>query len=109
MKDEVAVVFRALADPHRLALLERLDPNEPVSVGKLLEGLSMSRQGGRKHLQVLSEANIVLLEPKGREVMVRVNSDAITLSIKYLRAVEQSWARRLQRLKKLAEREDLQI
>ncbi|MET9365281.1 metalloregulator ArsR/SmtB family transcription factor [Streptomyces sp. NPDC006632] len=60
-------VFRALADPSRRRLLDRLRARDGQTLGDLREGLAMSRQAVSKHLAVLEAAGLVASERRGRE------------------------------------------
>jgi DNA-binding transcriptional ArsR family regulator len=60
-------VFKALADPHRRWLLDRLRERNGQTLGQLCEGLAMSRQAVSKHLAVLEGANLVVAVRRGRE------------------------------------------
>ncbi len=60
-------VFRALADPARRRLLDRLRARNGQTLGELCEGESMTRQAVTKHLAVLEAANLVATERRGRE------------------------------------------
>lgn len=60
-------VFRALADPSRRRLLDRLRKKSGQTLGQLCEGLAMSRQAVSKHLAVLEAANLVICRRYGRE------------------------------------------
>ncbi len=66
-------VFKALADPSRRALLDRLNAESGQTLGRLCEGLDMSRQAVSKHLDVLERANLVLTVRKGREKLHYLN------------------------------------
>jgi DNA-binding transcriptional ArsR family regulator len=56
--EPVAVdVFRALADPSRRHLLDRLNARNGQSLRELSGGLDMTRQSVSKHLAILEEAN----------------------------------------------------
>jgi DNA-binding transcriptional ArsR family regulator len=60
-------VFRALADPTRRALLDRLYGNDGQTLNELCENFpEMTRFGVMKHLAVLEEANLVLTAREGR-------------------------------------------
>jgi DNA-binding transcriptional ArsR family regulator len=60
-------VFRALADPSRRALLDRLADTDGLNLGELCEVLpEMTRFGVMKHLRVLEQANLVVSERLGR-------------------------------------------
>ncbi|RYG31212.1 ArsR family transcriptional regulator, partial [bacterium] len=57
----VSEVFRALGDPVRLSMVQRLTRRGPWTLGTVSEGLGVTRQGARKHLQVLADAKLVAL------------------------------------------------
>ncbi len=60
-------VFKALADPTRRHLLDRLFESDGRTLGQLEEGLEMTRFGVMKHLRVLEEAGLVVTRRAGRE------------------------------------------
>ena len=60
-------VFKALADPSRRLLLDRLFSENGQTLGSLCERLEMSRQAVTKHLNVLEAANLVVVRWHGRE------------------------------------------
>lgn len=66
-KDPLSVIFGALADPTRRAILARL-ANGPASVGELAEPFEMSGPAISKHLRVLERAGLVT---RGREAQWR--------------------------------------
>jgi len=66
-------VFRALADPSRRALLDRLFARNGQTLGELTEGLAMSRQAVTKHLRLLEAANLVATVRRGREKLHYLN------------------------------------
>lgn len=61
------MVFVALADTSRRALLDRLRKRNGQTLGELCEGQSMSRQAVTKHLTILEQANLVISQKRGRE------------------------------------------
>ncbi len=64
----MAVVFRALGDPHRRLLLDRLFERDGQTLGELCGHLpAMTRFGVMKHLGVLEEAGLVTTVKVGRE------------------------------------------
>lgn len=65
--------FRALADPSRRALLDRLRDRDGQTLSELCEGLAMTRQAVAKHLAVLEEANLVATLRRGREKLHHLN------------------------------------
>jgi len=66
-------VFKALADPHRRELLDRLFTRNGQSLGELCEGMNMSRQAVTKHLNILEEAGLVTPVWRGRERLHYLN------------------------------------
>lgn len=66
-------VFKALADPSRRRLLDRLRRRNGQNLNALCEGLEMSRQAVAKHLLLLEEANLVAVEWDGREKLHFLN------------------------------------
>jgi DNA-binding transcriptional ArsR family regulator len=61
------LVFRALADPTRRHLLDRLFERDGRTLTELEEDLDMTRFGVMKHLRVLEEAGLVVSRRAGRE------------------------------------------
>jgi DNA-binding transcriptional ArsR family regulator len=59
-----AIAFAALAEPMRLAIVERL-AERPMAVGELAAGLPVSRPAVSQHLKVLKEAALVRDEAQG--------------------------------------------
>jgi uncharacterized protein YndB with AHSA1/START domain/DNA-binding transcriptional ArsR family regulator len=70
-------VFRALADPNRRALLDRLNARTGQTLRELCAGLDMARQSVSKHLAVLEAANLVSTVWRGREKLHYVNAEPI--------------------------------
>ncbi len=73
MRGPVDVVFKALADPTRRALLDRLDESNGQTLGELCENFAITRQAVMKHLAVLEAANLVVAIRRGREKLHYLN------------------------------------
>ncbi|MGW4642374.1 ArsR/SmtB family transcription factor [Sphaerisporangium sp. NPDC004334] len=58
VEDEMSLVFAALADPTRRAILERLAHGE-ATVNQLAQPFAMSQQAVSKHLKVLERARLI--------------------------------------------------
>nr|WP_242424869.1 metalloregulator ArsR/SmtB family transcription factor [Frankia sp. EI5c] len=65
--EELDGVFRALADPTRRQLLERLRERDGQTLSDLCGGLAMARQSATQHLAVLEAANLISTVRRGRE------------------------------------------
>ena len=66
-------VFRALADEGRRNLLDRLHAKSGQTLNQLCEEMDMSRQAVAKHLGILEEANLVVVQWRGREKLHYLN------------------------------------
>ena len=74
-----AQVFKALADPTRRHLLDRLFERDGRTLIELESGLEMTRFGVMKHLKVLEEAGLVVTRRRGREKLHYLNPVPIRL------------------------------
>ena len=83
-------VFRALADPSRRQLLDRLHARNGQTLGRLCDGLGMTRQAVAKHLAILEEANLVSIEWRGREKLHFINPVPIN-------AIAERWIMKFER------------
>lgn len=77
--DDEDLVFRALADPTRRALLDRLFEREALTLTELETAFDMSRFGVMKHLKVLEGAGLVVHRRDGREKRHYLNPVPIRL------------------------------
>jgi DNA-binding transcriptional ArsR family regulator len=90
-------VFRALADPTRRAMLERL-ARGPARVTELAAPLPMSLPAAMQHLGVLEEAGLVRTEKVGRVRTCAVEPQALSRAEQWINARRLEWERRLDRL-----------
>jgi DNA-binding transcriptional ArsR family regulator len=67
------LVFKALADPSRRLLLDRLFERDGRTLGELESQLDMTRFGVMKHLKVLAQAGLVVPRKRGREKLHFLN------------------------------------
>jgi DNA-binding transcriptional ArsR family regulator len=72
-------VFRALADPTRRHLLDRLFERDGRTLTELESELEMTRFGVMKHPRVLEEAGLVVTRRAGREKLHYLNPVPIRL------------------------------
>ena len=79
MTDEDDRVFKALADPTRRFLLDRLHERDGRTLTELESELEMTRFGAMKHLRVLEEAGLVTTRRAGREKLHFLNPVPIRL------------------------------
>jgi DNA-binding transcriptional ArsR family regulator len=74
--DELVAVFRALADPTRLTVVERL-AKSPAVVSELAEPFSMALPSLMQHLRVLENAGLVTSQKHGRVRTVSLRPGAL--------------------------------
>jgi len=102
------MVFAALGDETRLALVARLSDRRPASISQLTEAQPLgcprlTRQAIRKHLRVLERARIVHGVRAGRERMFELDPKPIGELKEYLERVSEQWDQALERLKAFVE------
>ncbi|MFT3735162.1 MAG: helix-turn-helix domain-containing protein [Rhodocyclaceae bacterium] len=71
--DDMDKVFKALADPSRRQLLDKLHAENGQTLGALCEELDMSRQAVTQHLALLEAANLISVVWRGREKLHYLN------------------------------------
>lgn len=99
-----ALVFAALGDETRLALVVKLSDGQPHSISKLTRGSGVTRQAITKHLRVLESAGMVRRARRGRESLLEFNPEPILGLREYLDLVSEQWDQALARLKSMVER-----
>lgn len=99
LSQELASTFSALGDPRRVAIVARLQENQPLSVSSLCEGMNVSRQAVSKHLKRLSQAQLVSAKKSGRETLYRLESSRLKAANAFLVQVGTKWDDALERLK----------
>jgi DNA-binding transcriptional ArsR family regulator len=103
---EIDKVFKALADPSRRQLLDRLHVNNGQTLGQLCEHLEMTRQAVTKHLKLLEAANLVVPIWRGREKLHFLNPVPINeIADRWIGKYERGRLRILAELKKKLEGE----
>jgi DNA-binding transcriptional ArsR family regulator len=91
------LVFQALADPGRRAMVERLSRG-PASVSELARPLPMSLPAVMQHLQVLEESGLVRSQKVGRVRTCALAPETVHLAEQWLNERRALWERRLDAL-----------
>ncbi len=100
-------VFKALADPGRRQLLDRLHAHNGQTLGELCGHLDMTRQAVTKHLKLLEAANLVVTIWRGREKLHYLNPVPILeIADRWIGKYERGCVRALAELKKHLEGEN---
>lgn len=93
-------VFQAIADPTRRAILTLLAV-QALTPNALAEHFSSSRQAVSKHLQVLSECELVTTRQSGREVHYQLNPEKMKEIDEWLSQFRKLWKNRFNELDQL--------
>ena len=91
------LVFHALADPSRRAMVERLSRG-PASVSELARPLAISLPAVVQHLQVLERSGLVRSEKVGRVRTCRIEPATLGTAERWIAERRTGWERRLDRL-----------
>ena len=78
---QITKVFKALSDGTRQEILRLLE-RQQCTVGEIVGNFSLSQPTISRHLSVLKEANLVVDQRHGQNVIYRLNDDALSASMK---------------------------
>ncbi|WP_166970353.1 ArsR/SmtB family transcription factor [Brevibacterium atlanticum] len=91
------LVFAALADPTRRAIIDRLRSGD-LSSGDLAEPLPISRPAVSQHLKVLEAAGLITRSKSAQRRIVSLNADKLSGATEWLLAAHEEWQRRFDAL-----------
>ena len=93
-------VFQAIADPTRRAILLLLAA-QAMTPNALAEEFQTSRQAVSKHIQILTECELVNQEQKGREIYYHINPDHLKEIDKFIDQFRKIWETQFNQLDKV--------
>ncbi len=97
---DMDAVFRALSDPARRRLLDRMNQRNGLTVTELSEGMGMTRQSVSKHLDILETAELVTTMRRGREKLHFLNAAPINdIADRWISSYDRARAKALSDLK----------
>ncbi len=99
-------VFRALADPTRRAIFERLARDGEQTVHALTGRSGVSQPAVSKHLTVLKRAKLVRHRRDGRETHYSAQPQALAPLVDWMNLYGVFWSDRFDRLENLLKRMD---
>jgi DNA-binding transcriptional ArsR family regulator len=97
--DELSLVFSALADPTRRAILEQLTRGD-ATVHQLAEPFRMTQQAVSKHLKVLERAQLISRTRTGQSRPCVLDAERLDAASGWIERHRQSWADRHDRLER---------
>ncbi len=98
-----APIFAALGDETRLKLVKKLSGGSRVSIARLTQGSTLTRQAITKHLRVLQDAGLVRGVRRGRESLFGLEAEPLDDARRILDDISRQWDVALARLKSFVE------
>jgi DNA-binding transcriptional ArsR family regulator len=99
--DRVTAVMKALADPTRRVLFERIVEAPLSSAAALAHGLGVSQPAVSQHLQALRRVHIVKQRREGRHVHYRADPHGLAPLVDWLGIYAAFWRERFDEMEKL--------
>jgi DNA-binding transcriptional ArsR family regulator len=106
MQSSVELVFKALADPTRRGIFERLTRDGELTVHALTEAGSVSQPMVSKHLAALKRARLVRDRRRGRETHYKAQPEALSPLFDWMTHYATFWKGSFDRLEDLLKRMD---
>jgi DNA-binding transcriptional ArsR family regulator len=100
--------FAALADPTRRAILARLNEQDALSISDIATPFAMSLPAIMKHLDVLSDANLITRTKAGRKVTCRLAAAPMEQAMDWLNRYQRFWSQQLDQLAAFVEEDSCQ-
>lgn len=97
-------VFQAIADPTRRAILILL-ASQSMSAGAIAANFETSRPTVSKHLQILTECELLKPEQKGREVFYHFNPTKMREIAEFIEPFRQMWEDRFSKLESIMKKQ----
>ena len=104
-KPTADMVFHALGDPTRRAIVQRLSTG-PVQASRLAAPLAITLAAVIQHLRVLEESGLVQTEKVGRVRTCRIETSGLSVAEQWIQDRRTEWERRFDRLGELLEEEE---
>lgn len=93
-------VFQAIADPTRRAIL-LLVASQSMTAGAIASNFTTARPTVSKHLQILTECELLKSEQNGREIYYRLNHHKIREIAAFIEPFRQMWDERFNKLESI--------
>ena len=97
----IDAVMRALADPTRRAVFERVAGSAEFSVAELTRGIGVTQGAISQHLKALKQAGLVAERPEGRKVYYRAKPEGLAPLVDWMSHYGVFWRERFASLRSL--------
>jgi DNA-binding transcriptional ArsR family regulator len=98
---DITAVMRALADPTRRAVFERVAGGGELTVAELTRGSGVTQGAISQHLKALRKAGLVLERPEGRNVFYRAQPEGLEPLFDWMNHYGVFWRDRFANLRSL--------
>lgn len=93
-------VFQAIADPTRRSILMLL-ATQSMTAGAIASNFDTARPTVSKHLQILSECELLKPEQNGREIIYHLNADKMKEIADFIEPFRKMWDDRFNKLENI--------
>lgn len=97
----IDTVMRALADPTRRAVFERIARSDEINVAELTRASGVTQGAVSQHLKSLKQAGLVAERPQGRNVFYRAKPEGLAPLFDWLSHYDDFWRDRFANLRSL--------
>lgn len=97
----IDAVMRALADPTRRAVFQRLARSDEITVAELTRGAGVTQGAVSQHLKSLKQAGLVAERPEGRNVFYRARPEGLEPLVEWMNHYGAFWRERFDNLRTL--------
>jgi DNA-binding transcriptional ArsR family regulator len=97
----IDAVMRALADPTRRAVFERVVQSDEITVAELTRGSGVTQGAISQHLKSLKQAGLVAERPEGRNVYYRAQPEGLAPLVDWMSHYGVFWRERFANLRNL--------
>jgi DNA-binding transcriptional ArsR family regulator len=98
---DISTVMRALADPTRRSVFERIARSDEITVVELTRGSGVTQGAISQHLKSLKQAGLVSERPEGRNVYYRAQPEGLKPLFDWMSHYGVFWRERLDNLREL--------
>src|SRR4029077_15492879 len=97
----ISTVMRALADPTRRAVFERIVKSREITVAELTRGSGVTQGAVSQHLKSLKQAGLIADRPEGRNVHYRADPKGLAPLVDWMNHYGVFWRERFANLRTL--------
>jgi len=102
----ISIVMRALSDPTRRTVYERITRADEITVAELTRSSGVTQGAVSQHLKALKLAGLVAERPEGRNVFYRAQPLGLAPLVDWIDHYGQFWHERIANLRELLKKID---